>query len=115
MSKEIGKLFSKKFSIDVADGEFENESAFSVNSKNPAKVTVESLHLHSEVSKLFPGGKVKKHARNDFNFEGTTQKMQALSYFDQHVVTYQCSTTVVEMLSSFAIGKTSGKYSFVFL
>ncbi|KAK9870736.1 hypothetical protein WA026_008304 [Henosepilachna vigintioctopunctata] len=72
MSKEICKLFSKKFSIDVAEG-----------------------------------GKVKKHSRNEFNFEATTQKCQNLSYFDQHVVTWQCSVTVIEMLNSFATGNSS--------
>ncbi|XP_045472646.1 mediator of RNA polymerase II transcription subunit 12 isoform X2 [Harmonia axyridis] len=72
MSKEICKLFSKKFSIDVAEG-----------------------------------GKVKKHSRNEFNFEATTQKCQSLSYFDQHVVTWQCSVTVIEMLNSFATGSSS--------
>uniref|UniRef100_A0AAR5PM52 Mediator complex subunit Med12 domain-containing protein n=1 Tax=Dendroctonus ponderosae TaxID=77166 RepID=A0AAR5PM52_DENPD len=72
MSKEICKLFSKKFSVDVAEG-----------------------------------GKVKKHSRNEFNFEATTQKCQSLSYFDQHVVTWQCSVTVVEMLNSFATGNSN--------
>ncbi|XP_060517503.1 mediator of RNA polymerase II transcription subunit 12 isoform X2 [Cylas formicarius] len=72
MSKEICKLFSKKFSIDVAEG-----------------------------------GKVKKHSRNEFNFEATTQKCQSLSYFDQHVVTWQCSVMVVEMLNSFATGNSN--------
>ena len=72
MSKEIIKLFSKKFSIDVAEG-----------------------------------GKVKKHSRNEFNFEATTQKFQSLSYFDQHVVTWQCSVTVIEMLNTFAIGNSN--------
>ncbi|PNF33035.1 hypothetical protein B7P43_G16367 [Cryptotermes secundus] len=72
MTKEICKLFSKKFSIDVAEG-----------------------------------GKVKKHSRGEFNFEATTAKMQALSYFDQHVVTWQCTVTVVEMLNSFASGSSN--------
>ncbi|XP_008193999.1 mediator of RNA polymerase II transcription subunit 12 isoform X1 [Tribolium castaneum] len=72
MSKEICKLFSKKFSIDVAEG-----------------------------------GKVKKHSRNEFNFEATTQKCQSLSYFDQHLVTWQCSVTVIEMLNSFATGNSN--------
>lgn len=72
MSKEICKLFSKKFSVDVAEG-----------------------------------GKVKKHSRNEFNFEATTQKCQNLSYFDQHVVTWQCSVTVIEMLNSFATGNSN--------
>lgn len=72
MSKEICKLFSKKFSIDVAEG-----------------------------------GKVKKHSRNEFNFESTLNKCQSLSYFDQHVVTWQCAVTVQEMLNSFAIGNSN--------
>ena len=72
MTKEICKLFSKKFSIDVAEG-----------------------------------GKVKKHSRSEFNFEATTQRYQNLSYFDQHVVSYQCSITVLEMLNSFASGTSN--------
>nr|CAD7434053.1 unnamed protein product [Timema monikensis] len=51
------------------------------------------------------GGKVKKHSRGEFNFEATTAKMQALSYFDQHVVTYQCAMTVIEMLGSYSSGQ----------
>nr|CAD7579307.1 unnamed protein product [Timema californicum] len=70
MTKEVCKLFGKKFSIDVAEG-----------------------------------GKVKKHSRGEFNFEATTAKMQALSYFDQHVVTYQCAMTVIEMLGSYSSGQ----------
>lgn len=67
------KLFSKKFSIDVAEG-----------------------------------GKVKKHSRNEFNFESTTNKCQSMSYFDQHVVTWQCAVIVQDMLNSFATG--TGNY-----
>lgn len=72
MTKEVCKLFGKKFSIDVAEG-----------------------------------GKVKKHSRNEFNFEAITQKFQNLSYFDQHVVTWQCATQVVEMLNTFAVSASS--------
>lgn len=71
-SAEICKLFSKKFSIDVAEG-----------------------------------GKVKKHSRNEFNFESTTNKCQSMSFFDQHVVTWQCTVTVQEMLNSFAMGSSN--------
>lgn len=67
-SKEISKLFNKKFSIDAADG------------------------------------KVKKYSRNEFNFESVTSRFQSLSYFDQHVVTHQCSLIVLEMLMNFASG-----------
>lgn len=69
---EICKLFSKKFSIDVAEG-----------------------------------GKVKKHSKSEFNFESTTNKCQSMSYFDQHVVTWQCAVTVQEMLNSFAMGNSN--------
>ncbi|KOX75481.1 Mediator of RNA polymerase II transcription subunit 12 [Melipona quadrifasciata] len=72
MTKEVCKLFGKKFSIDVAEG-----------------------------------GKVKKHSRNEFNFEAITLKFQNLSYFDQHVVTWQCATQVIEMLNTFALAGSS--------
>ncbi|XP_065336450.1 mediator of RNA polymerase II transcription subunit 12 isoform X5 [Cloeon dipterum] len=71
-AKEISRLFSKKFSIDVGEG-----------------------------------GRIKKHSRGEFNFEAVTQKMQGLSYFDQHVISMQCATTVLEMLSSFASGSSN--------
>ncbi|XP_034195865.1 mediator complex subunit kohtalo [Osmia lignaria lignaria] len=72
MTKEVCKLFGKKFSIDVAEG-----------------------------------GKVKKHSRSEFNFEAITLKFQNLSYFDQHVVTWQCATQVIEMLNTFALAGSS--------
>ncbi|XP_057325001.1 mediator of RNA polymerase II transcription subunit 12 [Microplitis mediator] len=72
MTKEVCKLFGKKFSIDVAEG-----------------------------------GKVKKHSRSEFNFEAVTQKFQNLSYFDQHVVTWQCATQVIEMLNGFSMSGSS--------
>ncbi|KAG7209569.1 hypothetical protein KM043_015646 [Ampulex compressa] len=72
MTKEVCKLFGKKFSIDVAEG-----------------------------------GKVKKHSRSEFNFEAITLKFQNLSYFDQHVVTWQCATQVIEMLNTFALAASS--------
>jgi mediator of RNA polymerase II transcription subunit 12 len=53
------------------------------------------------------GGKVKKHSRGEFNFEAITAKVQGLSYCDQHVVTWQCALTVIEMLSSFASGSSN--------
>lgn len=53
------------------------------------------------------GGKVKKHSRNEFNFESTTNKCQSMSFFDQHVVTWQCTVTVQEMLNSFAMGSSN--------
>lgn len=71
MTKEVCKLFGKKFSIDVAEG-----------------------------------GKVKKHSRSEFNFESITQKFQNLCYFDQHVVTWQCATQVVDMLNTFVTGSS---------
>lgn len=53
------------------------------------------------------GGKVKKHSKSEFNFEATTNKCQSMSYFDQHVVTWQCAVTVQEMLNSFAMGNSN--------
>lgn len=72
MAKEIGKLFTKKFSIDVA-----------------------------------AAGHVKKHSRNEFNFEATTAKCQQMAYFDQHVVTAQCAANVLEQLNGFALGNNN--------
>ncbi|KAJ8982058.1 hypothetical protein NQ317_001467 [Molorchus minor] len=77
------------------------------------KVRDEARHTVKKMSKeicnvdVAEGGKVKKHSRNEFNFEATTQKCQSLSYFDQHVVTWQCSVTVIEMLNSFATGNSN--------
>ncbi|XP_053952876.1 mediator of RNA polymerase II transcription subunit 12 [Anastrepha ludens] len=72
MSKEVCKLFSKKFSIDIAEG-----------------------------------GKVKKHSRNEFNFEATTSKCKSMAYFEQHVVTSQCAIVVLEQLNGFAAGNNN--------
>lgn len=88
ISKDICKLFSKKFSIDIAEGKY-------------------CKRYLSIIIKLFCviiGGKVKKHSRNEFNFEATTSRVQNLSYFDQHVVTWQCSLNVLEAINAFATG-----------
>lgn len=50
------------------------------------------------------GGKVKKQSRSECNLEGTMTRFQSMTYFDQHMVTWQCSATILEMLSSFAGG-----------
>lgn len=49
-------------------------------------------------------GKVKKNSRGDYNFESTTTRFQAMTYFDQHAVTWQCSSNVLEMIRNFASG-----------
>lgn len=72
MTKEICKLFTKKFSIDVAEG-----------------------------------GKVKRHSRNEFNFEATASKCQSMAYFDQHVVTSQCAASVLEQFNNFGMGNSN--------
>jgi len=66
LTKEIGKLFGKRFSIDVNDG-----------------------------------GKIKKHTKHEFMFGEVILKFQELSYFDQHLVTFQCGQTVLEMIQAF--------------
>ncbi|KAL1427761.1 hypothetical protein MTO96_003108 [Rhipicephalus appendiculatus] len=53
------------------------------------------------------GGKVKRHAREGFNFEAVTARFQSLSYFDQHVVAQTCAASVVEMLAGFAAGSSN--------
>lgn len=84
------------------------------------KVRDEARHtvkkMRQDICKLFnkkfsidvaDGGKRKKYSRNEFNFELVTNKFQSLSYFDQHVVTWQCSLIVLEMLTSFASGTSN--------
>lgn len=96
ISKDICKLFSKKFCIDVAEG----SDSFLMYNANTVLV-----HIHMTHSVFFStGGKVKKHLRNEFNFEIITNKVQALSYFDQHLVTFQCSATLFEVINNFATG-----------
>ncbi|XP_063890772.1 mediator of RNA polymerase II transcription subunit 12 isoform X1 [Helicoverpa armigera] len=72
MTKEICKLFSKKFSIDVAEG-----------------------------------GKIKKHSRNEFNFEAVTQKFQAMSMYEQGAVSWAVGSAVCEALAAYAGGATT--------
>uniref|UniRef100_A0A2R5LGN9 Putative thyroid hormone receptor-associated protein complex subunit n=1 Tax=Ornithodoros turicata TaxID=34597 RepID=A0A2R5LGN9_9ACAR len=72
VTKELLKLFSKKTSMDIADG-----------------------------------AKVKRHARDAFNFEAAMARFQSLSYFDQHVVTQACASAVLEMLGGFAGGSSN--------
>lgn len=71
------------------------------------------LLVSSEISKLYSkkfsmdmgeSGKVKKNSRVDYNFESTTTRFQAMTYFDQHAVTWQCSSNVLEMIRNFASG-----------
>lgn len=47
---------------------------------------------------------MKKHLPNDFNFQSILNRSTAMSYFDQHVITSQCSLTVQEMLTNFSNG-----------
>jgi len=73
--------------------------------------------MFKEIMKLFSkkcsmiaadGGKVKKHpSKGEFNFETTMTRFQNLSYFDQHVVTTSCMSSVIEMLNSFASGNSN--------
>lgn len=55
------------------------------------------------------GGKVKKQSRTECNLEAVMTRFQSMTYFDQHMVTWQCSATILEMLSSFA----SGSYNYL--
>ena len=84
-------------------------------SKDEAKHAVKKIT--KEITKLFnrkssmdisDGGKVKKHAiKEGFNFESAISKFQALSTFDQHVVTTSCATAAVEMLNGVAVGSAN--------
>ena len=72
--------------------------------------------ITKEIMKLFgkklsidvsEGGKVKRQSRGEFPFEAVVQRFQALSFYDQHQVTHQCATQVVEMLGAFAAGSSN--------
>ncbi|XP_076370100.1 mediator complex subunit kohtalo isoform X2 [Tachypleus tridentatus] len=73
------------------------------------KVSKEIMKLFSKKScmDMADGGKVKKHTKEGFNFEAVTARFQSLSYFDQHVVTQSCASSVVEMLNGFANGNSN--------
>lgn len=75
-------------------------------------------YCFTEISKLYSkkfsmdmneGGKVKKQSRTECNLEATMTRFQSMTYFDQHMVTWQCSATILEMLGSFA----SGSYNYL--
>ncbi|KAA0189334.1 hypothetical protein HAZT_HAZT004835 [Hyalella azteca] len=72
LTKEIQKLFSKKFSIDIAEG-----------------------------------GKVKKSSRGEFSFESLLSRFTMLSYFDQHCITSNVATQVLEMLCGCGAGNSN--------
>lgn len=55
------------------------------------------------------GGKVKKQSRVECNLEATMTRFQSMTYFDQHMVTWQCAATILEMLTSFS----SGTYNYL--
>ncbi|EEC08725.1 thyroid hormone receptor-associated protein, putative [Ixodes scapularis] len=73
------------------------------------KVTKELLKLFAKKASMdiADGGKVKRHARDAFNFEAVTARFQALSFFDQHVVAQTCAASVLEMLGGFAAGSSN--------
>jgi mediator of RNA polymerase II transcription subunit 12 len=72
VSKDLGKLFTKKFCYDIADG-----------------------------------SRVKKHSKNEINFESLQTKYLALPYYDQHALTSSIAQTAVEMLTTFASGNNN--------
>ncbi|XP_023221820.1 mediator of RNA polymerase II transcription subunit 12-like protein [Centruroides sculpturatus] len=73
------------------------------------KVTKEIMKLFSKKTcmDIADGAKIKKHAKEGFSFDSVVARFQSLSYFDQHVVTLSCASSVVEMLNSFALGNSS--------
>lgn len=72
ISKDLTKVFTKKFCYDIADG-----------------------------------SRVKKHSKNEISLENLQSKFMGLPYFDQHALTSTTASTVLEMLSSFASGRSS--------
>lgn len=82
--------------------------------RDEAKHTIKKMV--KELMKLFnkktcmdisDGGKIKKNAKDGFNFEAAVSRFQSLSYFDQHVVTNACAASVIEMLNNFSSGNAN--------
>ncbi|GFV97760.1 mediator of RNA polymerase II transcription subunit 12-like protein [Trichonephila clavipes] len=82
--------------------------------RDEAKHTIKKMV--KELMKLFSkktcmditdGAKVKKNAKDAFNFEAAVSRFQTLSYFDQHVVTNTCAASVIELLSAFSTGNSN--------
>lgn len=85
---------------------------------NSIKKTNSFRIVFTEISKLYSkkfsmdmneGGKVKKQSRTECNLEATMTRFQSMTYFDQHMVTWQCAATILEMLGSFS----SGSYNYL--
>lgn len=91
INREVTKLFSKKFSIDVSEGGFW------------IKLFGADAFSHNSVLKS-TGGKVKKLWRTEFNWDGLVTRFNALSYYDQHQVVIAGNVAMREMLYGFSMG-----------
>lgn len=106
MSQEEGLSHdcNQRFILLFGVGKSRDEARHAVK-----KVVKEILKLFSKKTcmDIADGAKVKKNAKDGFNFEAAVGRFQCLSYFDQHVVTQQCASTVIEMLIAFATGNSN--------
>lgn len=78
IGKEILKLFSKRNCIDTSSGDLGK-----------------------------PKKKKEKDGGETTNMDMILHKFQKLSYHDQHTVTWQCATSVIDQISSFGAGNSS--------
>ncbi|XP_059156878.1 mediator of RNA polymerase II transcription subunit 12-like protein isoform X2 [Physella acuta] len=93
ISKEIVKLFSKRNCIDVTSGDL---------GKVKKKKEKEAKEAENNATPATSGTTVTSP-----NFDNLQQKFSKLSYFDQHQVTAQCTSAVLDQIKSFTAGNSS--------
>ncbi|CAL1546445.1 unnamed protein product [Lymnaea stagnalis] len=93
ISKEIVKLFSKRNCIDVTSGDL---------GKVKKKKEKEAKEAENNATPSTSGTTVTSP-----NFDSMQQKFSKLSYFDQHQVTAQCTSAVLDQIKSFTAGNSS--------
>ncbi|KAH9509032.1 Mediator of RNA polymerase II transcription subunit 12-like protein, partial [Bulinus truncatus] len=93
ISKEIVKLFSKRNCIDVTSGDLGKVKKKKEKEAKEAESNVTPSTLNTTVTSP--------------NFDNLQQKFSKLSYFDQHQVTAQCTSAVLDQIKSFTAGNSS--------
>ncbi|KAK0041422.1 mediator of RNA polymerase II transcription subunit 12-like protein isoform X3 [Biomphalaria pfeifferi] len=93
ISKEIVKLFSKRNCIDVTSGDLGKVKKKKEKEAKEAETNATPSTLNTTVTSP--------------NFDNLQQKFSKLSYFDQHQVTAQCTSAVLDQIKSFTAGNSS--------
>ncbi|CAG5131136.1 unnamed protein product, partial [Candidula unifasciata] len=93
ISKEIVKLFGKRNCIDVTSGDLGKVKKKKEKEAKEGEVTVTPSMSNTAIATP--------------NFDSLQQKFSKLSYFDQHQVTAQCTSAVLDQIKSFTAGNSS--------